>query len=121
MDIKLIMFKGDGQRKDIDVTSSTTVIGRGEECALRVPILAVSRKHCELSIDGEELKVKDLGSSNGTYVNNARVNEATLKAGDRLMVGPIIFTVQIDGVPEEIEPLAAAAEADSEKEEEKKD
>jgi pSer/pThr/pTyr-binding forkhead associated (FHA) protein len=112
MDVKLVMFKSDGQRKDFPVTGAVTVLGRGEECDLRVPLLNVSRKHCELTCGGSQLKVKDLGSSNGTYVNNRRVTEVVLKAGDRLAIGPIVFTVQLDGKPEQIRPVKMkAAEA----------
>ena len=111
MDVKLVMFKPDGRRKDIPVTTGTTVIGRGENCDLRVPLLSVSRRHCEVGLVGEVVKVKDLASSNGTYVNNGRVNESSLEAGDRLVIGPVVFTVQIDGVPEEISPVQAGDQA----------
>ncbi len=111
MDVKLVMFKADGQRKDIPLTESSTIIGRGEDCGLRVPLLAVSRHHCELSIDGDTLKVKDLGSSNGTYVNNDRINETLLVAGDRVSIGSVIFTVQIDGQPDEIAAIQAPESA----------
>lgn len=107
MDVKLVMFKPDGRRKDIPITTGTTVIGRGESCDLRVPLLSVSRRHSEISIVDGALRVKDLASSNGTYVNNGRINESVLEAGDRLVIGPVVFTVQIDGVPEEISPVQA--------------
>lgn len=107
MNVKLIMFKSNGQRKEFPVSNPKTVLGRGEECDLRVPLLSVSRRQCELHFDGKQLKIKDLGSSNGTYVNNKRVNEAILKAGDRLAVGPVILTVQINGQPGEITPPKA--------------
>jgi len=105
MDVKLVMFKGDGQRKDFAIVNDRTVIGRGEDCALRVPLLSVSRRHCEVIKGEEELRVRDLASSNGTYVNNRRVNEKVLKAGDRLAIGPVVFTVQLDGEPEQIRPI----------------
>ena len=105
MEAKLVMFKPDGKRKDFSLEKSVTVIGRGEECDFQVPLLDVSRRHCELTVDGDRIKVKDLASSNGTYVNNKRVNEAELRAGDRLAIGPVIFTLQVDGVPGEIEPV----------------
>jgi len=106
MDAKLVMFRPNGQRKDFPVINSPTVIGRGENCDLRVPLLSVSRRHCELRVLGHAIKVKDLGSSNGTYVNNGRLtSEADLRAGDRLAVGPIVFTLQVDGQPEEIRPV----------------
>ncbi|HUS92697.1 MAG TPA: FHA domain-containing protein [Phycisphaerae bacterium] len=110
MDVKLVMFKANGARKDFPVTKDVAVIGRGENCDLRIPLEEVSRRHCEIRVVGEKPKVKDLASSNGTYVNNKRINEAALQAGDRLVVGPIVFTVQIDGVPEEIAPAKTRAE-----------
>ena len=105
MDVKLIMFKSDGQRKDFPIINPTTVIGRGENCDLRVPLLNVSRRHCELSLTGDVVKIKDMASSNGTFVNNKRVNETILNPGDRLVVGPVVFTLQINGQPEDIKPV----------------
>ena len=114
MDVNLVMFKNDGQRKDFPVKTSVTVIGRGENCDLRVPLVSVSRRHCEVAVAGETIRAKDLASSNGTYVNNKRITEMELKAGDRLVVGPIVFTVQIDGVPDEIKPVKTKAESPEE-------
>ena len=121
MDVKLVMFKRDGQRKDFKIRGDATIIGRAEDCSLRIPLLSVSRRHCELIRSDQDVRVRDLASSNGTYVNNRRVSETALKAGDRLVVGPIVFTVQIDGVPEQIAPvktkiLAAARAAAGEDE-----
>jgi len=110
MEAILVLFKANGQWKDFPLVNATTVIGRGESCDLRIPLLSISRRHCELVMSGEVLKVKDLASSNGTFINNKRVNEARLKAGDRLVVGPIIFTVQIDGEPEEVYPTKTRAQ-----------
>jgi len=110
MDLKLVMFKPSGNRKDFPVTKALTVIGRGESCDLQIPLVNVSRRHCEVALSDDEVKVKDLASSNGTYVNNKRINECPLAAGDRLVIGPVVFTVQIDGVPEEITPIKTKAE-----------
>ncbi len=109
MDVKLVMFKANGQRKDFPIINPVTVMGRGENCDLRVPLLNVSRRHCELSVSAKTVKVKDLASSNGTFVNNNRVNETIVKAGDRIAIGPVVFTVQIDGVPDEIKPILTKA------------
>jgi predicted component of type VI protein secretion system len=80
-------------------------VGRGEECNVRIPLAAVSRKHCELSVDDDELVVKDLKSSNGTFVNGERVRSRELAPGDLLAVGPLVFVVRIDGHPKDIDPL----------------
>ncbi len=124
MEVKLVMFRRDGQRKDFSLQHDRTLIGRGEDCALRIPLLSISRRHCELIRTERALAVRDLASSNGTYVNNRRVNEKELKAGDRISVGPVVFTVQIDGQPGQIRPVKsqvrapAPAAAETEPEEE---
>jgi pSer/pThr/pTyr-binding forkhead associated (FHA) protein len=107
MEVKLVMFKPNGQRRDFDVKKPLTIIGRGENCDLRIPLVSISRRHAEVAFTGAALKVKDLASSNGTYVNGKRINECALKAGDRLVVGSIVFTVQVNGEPEQIAPVAA--------------
>ena len=104
MDVALVWFKPNGNRKDFALGPGTTVIGRSDGCSLQIPLVGVSRRHCEVICD-DVVRVKDLASSNGTYVNNDRVNEAEFQAGDRLVIGPIVFTVQINGQPEEIQPV----------------
>lgn len=114
MDVNLVMFKTNGQRKDFPITAPVTVLGRGENCDLRVPLVSVSRRHCEITTSGRQIKAKDLASSNGTYVNNKRITEVELSAGDRLVIGPVVFTVQIDGQPEEIKPVKTKGEKEAE-------
>ncbi len=110
MDVNLVMFKSDGQRKDFPLVNTVSVIGRGEECELQIPLLNVSRRHCELRLDGDIIRVKDLASSNGTYLNNQRISEGELTAGDRLAIGPIVFTIQVDGQPEEVSPVKSGGQ-----------
>lgn len=115
MQVKFVMFKG-GQRKDIELAPGQTTIGRREDCGLRIPANEVSRAHCQITVDDATVSVKDLGSANGTFVNDQRVNEQRLKPGDVLRVGPASFTVQINGKPAQIvspEELAAAMGDDS--------
>ena len=68
-------------------------IGRstGAEFMLDAPL--VSRLHCQLSATVEALEVTDLGSTNGTFVNDTRITSATLRAGDRLKVGRVELKV----------------------------
>lgn len=103
MNVVLVMFKDD-KRRDFPLSEETAVLGRRQDCALRIPTRDVSRQHCELVQQGGQLTVKDLGSSNGTYVNGKRVAEAELHPGDHLKIGPVTFTVQIDGEPADIRP-----------------
>jgi len=119
--ITLVAFKNNSTRRDIPLKPGTTVIiGRKPDADIRIPLNEVSRAHCELSLNGSKATIKDLGSSNGTYVNDSRIEgETSLKAGDRITVGPVLFVVQIDGKPSNIvdpndvppKPVAAAKPA----------
>ena len=109
MQAVLVMFRSDGDRRSFSITRDITVIGRREDCDLRLPLGDVSRKHCRLVRDGDSIRLEDLGSSNGTYHNGQRVQEAILSPGDSIQVGPLVFVLQIDGVPadEEMTPVQA--------------
>ena len=107
MGVALVMFTQDGERRDFPIPGDKATIGRNSDSDIQVALGVVSRHHCELSVkkDGGTVAVRDLGSSNGTYVNNKRVQQAELHAGDTITVGPVVFTVVIDNQPEEIKPL----------------
>ncbi len=105
MDVVLVMFKDD-ERREFPLGSKKTLLGRRQDCDLRIPTRDVSRRHCEIG-PGEkrsELIVRDLGSSNGTFVNDKRIAEAKLKPGDRLTIGPVTFVIRINGEPAVITP-----------------
>jgi pSer/pThr/pTyr-binding forkhead associated (FHA) protein len=107
MNIVLVMFRGN-QRREFTLRGTKPVLGRGNDCDLRIPTRDVSRRHCEIEIGPTGAVARDLGSSNGTYVNGKRIAEAALNPGDRLAIGPVVFVVQIDGKPAEIRPSDAA-------------
>lgn len=113
MQVVLVMFRPDGQRRSFSVVRDMTVVGRREDCDLRIPLGDVSRKHCRLIKDGEVIRVEDLGSSNGTYRNGNRVQQSELTAGDTLQVGPVVFVLQVDGMPadEDLQPVTSGAAA----------
>jgi len=102
MDVKLVLIKHSGSRKSFSLPSAVTVIGRRQDCDLCIPLMVVSRRHCEINHDQNTLKLRDLGSRNGTYVNGERVEEAEVKPGDCIQVGPMTFGLQVDGSPEKI-------------------
>jgi hypothetical protein len=65
----------------------SVLIGRSAECDIRVRDTQVSREHCELVPDGKGWKLRDLRSSNGTYINGDAIGECPLKDGDTFEVG----------------------------------
>jgi pSer/pThr/pTyr-binding forkhead associated (FHA) protein len=68
-------------------------IGRSSGAEFTVDAALVSRLHCRLTAGAAELQVRDLESTNGTFVNGNRVTESTLKDGDRLGVGRVEFVI----------------------------
>lgn len=114
MNVSLIMFKEEGEHKEFPIESGQTTIGRREECGLRIPLAEVSRKHALLIVDdagGGAVTLRDLGSANGTYINNRRITEQELSPGDHIVIGPVVFTVRIDGEPADVRPVQTRLEA----------
>ncbi len=68
-------------------------IGRALECDISILEPALSRKHAELELVGDDLVLRDLGSVNGTYVNGEKIDEVKLKDGDRMQFDKIHFIV----------------------------
>jgi len=86
--------------REIPLAAEQFLIGRGSDCDLRLHVSEISRHHCLLRVQGGEVTLVDLGSSNGTYVNGTRVlSQATLRTGDEIRVGPCRFFVDLGDDP----------------------
>jgi hypothetical protein len=79
------------------MTVGSTIIGRGEQAQLRLPDVGVSRRHARLDFDGNQIVLTDLGSTNGTMVNNQRVSAVALNPGDLIQIGTTSLTFRVDG------------------------
>jgi pSer/pThr/pTyr-binding forkhead associated (FHA) protein len=69
------------------------VIGRSDQCDIVIPGTHLSRRHTEISIEGNHLRIKDLGSANGTFLNELRIDNATANNGDRLRLDVYSFRI----------------------------
>ncbi len=69
------------------------ILGRAMSADFIVDTAMVSRKHCRLTNTGGQLIVEDLNSTNGTFINNHRIDSSLLVSGDRLRVGPVDLIV----------------------------
>ncbi len=108
---KLLSTTGE---QTIDLTQRRTMtLGRAVTSDVPVYDPTVSRRHAELSLTNDGVRIRDLGSSNGTFVNGARVTETNVVDGDIVTFGKVGFKVvevtpPIAGgmVPEEVGPAA---------------
>jgi CheY-like chemotaxis protein len=82
-------------------------IGRGDGNHFQVVQPSVSGRHCEVQVRGGELVVRDLLSSNGTFIDGRQISESTVKPGETLRLGEVEIRFEAD--PQPSSPLAAAA------------
>lgn len=77
--------------------NAEVLIGRSSELDMVLVEDMVSRRHARISVDGEQVTIEDLGSTNGTFVNGERVKRMGLSDGDRVLIGTsIIKLVAVD-------------------------
>src|SRR5258708_17862395 len=91
--------------KEVTLEPGTLTIGRLPDNMLQIDNLAVSGHHAKVTGEGNQYVIEDLGSLNGTYVNNQRVGKATLNDGDQVLIGKHVVHVRND------QPQAAAPPA----------
>ncbi|MCI2422294.1 DUF3662 domain-containing protein [Saccharopolyspora sp. K220] len=86
----------DGSNRSYTLQHGSNIIGRGQEGQFRLPDTGVSRKHIEITWDGQSAMLADLGSTNGTTVNGTPVQTWQLADGDVIRVGhsSLIFRAQ---------------------------
>jgi pSer/pThr/pTyr-binding forkhead associated (FHA) protein len=91
---ELIIHAGKLQGKRLVLPEREIVVGRDDDCQLRLNSSLVSRRHCILDVRPDGIWVRDLLSQNGTFVNDVAVTEPLLlRAGDILRVGAALFQV----------------------------
>jgi hypothetical protein len=81
----------------LELSKAVTVLGRANECELRLDDPGVSRRHAEIRVNGGEAEIIDLGSTNGIRVNGKAVPSARLLDGDRIDVGSTSLVFRRDG------------------------
>ncbi|PHY03245.1 MAG: histidine kinase [Planctomycetaceae bacterium] len=92
----VIQGRNKGSRYDLAAHEGAMSIGRDAGNAIQIEDNEVSRRHAEIRHIGDTLVVGDLKSSNGTYLNNRKIERAELTSGDHLQVGRTVFVFSMD-------------------------
>src|SRR6266536_2099482 len=90
----LLIKSEDFENQVIKLRLGVTRLGRSPKNDFQIEHKTISAGHCELTLANEGLVVRDLGSTNGTFVNDEPVEEAKLQAGQTLRVGDIEMLVE---------------------------
>lgn len=93
----LLISQGEGAGRQIELKDTPLIIGRSSECDLRLLNRSVSRLHCRVWRDPGGYWLRDLNSTNKTYLNERPMVEARLKDGDLISVGGTILKFAVSG------------------------
>ena len=97
----LIVLYPQNQFKQIPLEKGTVVLGRGQDADIRMDDELVSRRHCAITFDGDGVTVKDLGSTNGTFVDGSPISESKLEDHNRLQIGKMVLKIDFKDASEE--------------------
>ena len=95
---KLVVLTQSMAGRSVDLGERTT-IGRVEDNTFQIAEPSVSSRHCEILLQGSEVLVKDLGSTNGTFINGEKITERVLKPGQTLRLGNVELKLDAPGAP----------------------
>ncbi|WP_027717228.1 FhaA domain-containing protein [Desulfovirgula thermocuniculi] len=93
---RLVVTEGPAKGKVFELLPRTAVVGRRETCDLVIDDPSVSRRHARLEYRGGNFILRDLGSTNGVYVNGVRVHSKVLSSGDVIKLGTTLCTFEVD-------------------------
>jgi predicted component of type VI protein secretion system len=119
MTARLIIMTGKHQGKKMAlVEGCKLVVGRDEGVAVRLATSEVSRRHCAIRLREGVASVEDLGSRNGTQINDVTITKRMkLKPGDVLRVGPMLFQYEVKVKADATSSTETSAEIESETDE----
>ena len=86
---RLVLLSEGYTGRSYELKAETTTVGRVSDNAFEIPEASVSSHHAELVLRGPDVLVRDLNSTNGTFINSERITEAILKSGQILRLGTI--------------------------------
>ena len=100
----LLIRSGRYKGKKLLLPNEEVTIGRGKNCQIRDKSEELAEEHCSLKPTAEGLRVQDLDTEQGTFVNRERIDEPVfMRPGDLLRIGPLLYQLAGHDTPEEEE------------------
>ena len=96
---RLVVLTAGFSGKSYELKAERTTVGRLEDNDFSVPEPSISSHHCEILLSGSEVRVKDLGSTNGTFIGGEPTKEAVLKLNQVLRLGQVELRLEDPNVP----------------------
>src|SRR5215470_16822314 len=109
MPAKILFRDAQGREGAVDLRGDPVWVGRAMDCAIRTDDAMVSRKHSMIRLDGGRFWVEDLGSSNGTHVNDVKIQRQALNHNDVVRCGSLWLRYVEDGPLFQPGPPAASS------------
>jgi pSer/pThr/pTyr-binding forkhead associated (FHA) protein len=106
---KLVLLSAGMTGRTHELKVDKTTIGRVEDNTFQIAEPSVSSHHCEVLLRGADIVVRDLNSTNGTFINGEKVTETVLKPGQVLRLGQIEMRLETDSTPSSTPPSSAPA------------
>jgi pSer/pThr/pTyr-binding forkhead associated (FHA) protein len=95
--VKLVIQNQGMTGRVCDLHTDRTTIGRVEDNTFQISDASVSSRHCEVLLRGSEVFIRDLNSTNGTFINDAKITEQVLKPGQTLRLGQVELKLETEG------------------------
>src|SRR6185312_5306529 len=95
---KLVILNQGMTGRTMELTVERTTVGRVEENTFQITDSSVSSRHAEILLRGTDIVVRDLNSTNGTFINNEKITESVLQPGQTLRFGQVELKID-DGKP----------------------
>jgi len=102
---KLVLLSAGMTGRTHDLKVDKTTIGRVEDNTFQIAEPSVSSHHCEILLKGSDVVVKDLNSTNGSFINGEKITESVLKPGQLLRLGQIEMRLEPDSAPAAKKPV----------------
>jgi len=105
---KLVVLSAGLNGRTHELNVDKTTIGRVDDNTFQIADPSVSSHHCEVLLQGSEVLIRDLNSTNGSFINNDKISESILKPGQTLRLGQIELQLVPDGAPIPTAPAVPA-------------